>query len=113
MPADPDQQELSDPANRTRLSWSRTAIAFAAIGGAMLKSSPVAGIIVLLLSIPVWASVRRISKTPGAASPIGGLRLVTVTVVLVALAGLAVVVFGRQPASLDEILRLHFGHARH
>jgi uncharacterized membrane protein YidH (DUF202 family) len=113
MPDDPDPNEINDPASRTRLSWSRTAIGFAAIGGAMLKFSPVAGIVVLSLSVPVWAAVRRINQAPGAASRIGALRLVTVTVVLVALAALAVVAVGRQPASLDELFRLSSGHARH
>jgi uncharacterized membrane protein YidH (DUF202 family) len=44
-----DDPGIADPADRTRLAWSRTAIAFAAIGAAMLKTSPVAGVIVGVL----------------------------------------------------------------
>ncbi len=37
---EPDDPGIADPADRTRLAWTRTAIAFAAIGAAMLKLEP-------------------------------------------------------------------------
>jgi uncharacterized membrane protein YidH (DUF202 family) len=104
-PADPRHPAAIDPANRTRLAWTRTAVAFLAIGGAMLKSSPVAGFAVLLTSLPVWAVARRTDRTRLAASSPSGLRLVTATVVLVALVALVVAIFGHSPDSLGQLLR--------
>jgi uncharacterized membrane protein YidH (DUF202 family) len=92
---------IRDPADRTRLAWTRTAIAFAALGGVMLKSSPLAGGVVLALSVPVWAAVRRTrlpSRSPRA------LLAVTVIVVMVALVALAVTLLGSGPASLSKLL---------
>jgi uncharacterized membrane protein YidH (DUF202 family) len=104
MPADPDEPSVGDPANRTRLAWTRTAIAFAAIGAAMLKSSPAAGATVLALSLPIWAVARRTRHDADAVSGGRGLALVTVTVVLVALAALAVAFLGHSPGTLSELL---------
>jgi uncharacterized membrane protein YidH (DUF202 family) len=107
MPGKPDDRSVSDPANRTRLAWTRTAIAFAAIGAAMLKSSPVAGAIVLALTLPIWAAARRHRQRADALSPLSGLGLVTITVVLVALAALAVALLGRSPGTLSELIHGH------
>jgi uncharacterized membrane protein YidH (DUF202 family) len=104
MPAAPPEPPVTDPANRTGLAWTRTAIGFAAIGGAMLKLSPVAGGVVLLLSLPIWAVARRGVGT-GVALSWPRLRLVTATVVIVAVAALMVAIFGRSPDSLGQLLR--------
>jgi len=104
MPAKRDDRGVGDPANRTRLAWTRTAIAFAAIGAAMLKSSPAAGATVLALCLPIWAVARRTRHTAGALSLLSGLGLVTVTVVLVALAALAVALFGHSPGTVSELI---------
>jgi uncharacterized membrane protein YidH (DUF202 family) len=95
-----DDPGLVDPADRTRLAWNRTAIAFAAIGAAMLKSSPVAGLIVLVLTVPIWAAIR--STAPIATSR--KLHLVTATVLLVATAALVVAFIGHSPSTLSELL---------
>ncbi len=100
-PARP-QSPVLDPANRTKLAWTRTAIAFAAIGGLMLRLSPVAGLVVLVLSVPIWAVAHRSRDTD--LSP-RGLRLVTTTVVIVAVAAFVVAIFGRSPDSLGQLLR--------
>jgi uncharacterized membrane protein YidH (DUF202 family) len=105
--AEPDDPDIVDPASRTRLAWSRTAIAFAAIGAAMLKSSPVAGLVVLGLTVPVWATARRTSDRSGAIATVRDLRLVTVTVVLIAAAALAVAFLGHGPGTLAELLHGH------
>jgi uncharacterized membrane protein YidH (DUF202 family) len=97
---EPDDPGIVDPADRTRLAWNRTAIAFAAIGAAMLKSSPVAGVIVLVLTMPIWAAVRRTE----AISSTARLRLVTATVLLVATAALVVAFLGHGPSTLSELL---------
>jgi|HubBroStandDraft_6_1064221.scaffolds.fasta_scaffold816032_2 uncharacterized membrane protein YidH (DUF202 family) len=104
MPSPGPQPPVIDPANRTRLAWTRTAVAFAAIGGAMLKFSPVAGAVVLLLSLPIWAVARRTRGSLAVSSP-RGLQLVMATVVFVALAALIVALFGRSPDSLGQLLR--------
>jgi uncharacterized membrane protein YidH (DUF202 family) len=98
------QPPVIDPANRTRLAWNRTALGFAAIGGAMLKFSPIAGGVVLILSLPIWALARR-PHGDMVISSSRELRLVTATVVVVALAALVVAVFGRSPDSLGQLLR--------
>jgi uncharacterized membrane protein YidH (DUF202 family) len=98
--AEPDDPGIADPADRTRLAWSRTAIAFAAIGAAMLKVSPVAGLIVLALTMPIWAAVRKFDGI----STDRRLRLVTVTVVVVAAAALVMAFLGRSPSTLAELL---------
>jgi uncharacterized membrane protein YidH (DUF202 family) len=75
---------------RTDLAWSRTVIAFAAVGGAMLKTSIAAGLTVIVLGVLIWG-ILRILPEPGAsgANP-RRLRLVAVAVTGVALAALAV-----------------------
>jgi len=105
MPPASPRPPVVDPANRTRLAWTRTAVGFAAIGGAMLKVSPVAGLVVLLLSLPIWAVAHRSGSSNLAVSSPRGLRLVTITVVIVALAALVVAIFGRSPDSLGQLLR--------
>ena len=92
---------IRDPAARTRLAWTRTAIAFAALGAVMLRWSPVAGSVVLGLSVPVWAAVRG-SLLPSR-SP-RSLLLVTAIVVVVALVALAVTLIGPGPVSLRDLV---------
>jgi uncharacterized membrane protein YidH (DUF202 family) len=105
MPSENHTPPVIDPASRTSLAWTRTAVAFAAIGGLMLKVSPVAGFVVLVLSVPIWlVSHQRRGAAMVASSP-RRLKLVTVTIVLVALAALAVAIFGRSPDSLGQLLR--------
>src|SRR5689334_25285017 len=62
----PDDIEYADPGlaiERTELAWTRTAIGFAALGAALLKYRPVAGLLVLVLSAVVW----RLGRLPGTA----------------------------------------------
>jgi uncharacterized membrane protein YidH (DUF202 family) len=101
---EPDEPSVTDPANRTRLAWSRTALAFAAIGAAMLKNSPVEGSAVLAVTIVIWAVARRTSRRQDARSSAAALRLVTATVVLVALTALVVAFAGHSPDSLARML---------
>jgi uncharacterized membrane protein YidH (DUF202 family) len=96
--------EFRDPADRTRLAWTRTAIAFAALGAALLRSSPLAGSLVLALSVPVWAAARK-THLPSR-SPRGPL-LVSATVVVVALVALAITFLGPGPDSLGELVHGH------
>ena len=91
---------IRDPADRTRLAWTRTALAFAALGAGMLKSSPLEGAVVLALSVPVWAAVRGklLPRSPR------GLLVITVIVAIVAVVALAVAVLGSGPASVGQLL---------
>jgi uncharacterized membrane protein YidH (DUF202 family) len=105
MSAPRQHPSVIDPVNRTRLAWTRTAVGFAAIGGAMLKLSPVAGGVVLVLSLPIWAVARRSGGTDVTIASPGRLRLVTATAVIVAAAALIVAIFGRSPDTLGQLLR--------
>jgi uncharacterized membrane protein YidH (DUF202 family) len=70
------------------LAWTRTAIAFAAIGAAILRYHPAIGLPVVILSAVVW----RLGRLPGTAD-VGGTRdrrllLITVTITGISLASL-------------------------
>jgi uncharacterized membrane protein YidH (DUF202 family) len=87
----PDDPEESDPGlarERTSLAWTRTAISFAALGGAVLKVSVASGLIISAMAAIVW----RLGWTqrPGAQR----LGLITVSVVAVALLSLVIALTG-------------------
>ena len=46
---------------RTDLAWTRTAISFAALGGAILRATPAAGVLVLAMAALAW-SLGRLSR---------------------------------------------------
>jgi uncharacterized membrane protein YidH (DUF202 family) len=73
---------------RTRLAWTRTAIAFAAVGAAVLKSHLVAGLTVLGLAGVVWGLRQLFRDTAVTRSQTARLLGVTLTVVAVALVAL-------------------------
>jgi hypothetical protein len=85
---------------RTTLAWTRTALAFAAIGGIVLKRDLAAGFVVLALSVLVWV-VGRLAVVPGQvrARP-GRLLVITIAVTGVALIALMLAFFGPQTAGL-------------
>ena len=69
---------------RTTLAWTRTALSFAAVGGVVLKREVIPGLILLALAPAVWLLGRLAYDRPGK------LRLVTATIVAVALIALVV-----------------------
>lgn len=87
----PDEQEERDPGlarERTSLAWTRTAISFAALGGAVLKVNVVSGMIILAVAPLVW-HLGRVSRgnQAGTAPPaIGATRLLLITISIVAVA---------------------------
>jgi uncharacterized membrane protein YidH (DUF202 family) len=87
MTAGQDDHEDGPPGlarERTSLAWTRTALSFAAVGGVLLKKDVVAGLIVLATVPVIWELGRLAHHRPGR------LRLVTATIVAVALVALAV-----------------------
>ena len=106
---DPDGDGRNDPAGdpylaaaRTRLAWTRTALAFAAVGGVILKTSVPAGLAVLATCPLVWAAGRlgggpdpRAGAGAGPAPFVRRFRLITLTIVVVAVVALVVSVFAR------------------
>jgi uncharacterized membrane protein YidH (DUF202 family) len=108
-PAAPaDDIEDTDPGlarERTGLAWTRTAISFAALGGALLKTTPAAGALVLIMAVVIWGLGRVACRTgqPEASCRYRHL-LITITVALVSLVALAVVLLA---GSSTALLRPH------
>ena len=84
-----DDHEDGDPGAaraRTSLAWTRTALSFAAVGVVVLRKDIVAGLIILAAAPVIWRLGRLTYHRPGQ------LKLVTATIVAIALVALAVVV---------------------
>ena len=82
-----DDHEDADPGLarvRTSLAWTRTALSFAAVGGVMLKKDIIPGLLILATALVIWR-VGRLDYHRR-----GRLKLVTATVVAVALVALVV-----------------------
>lgn len=81
---------------RTELAWTRTAISFAALGGAILKTAPAAGVPVLALCILVWGIGRlpRRFERAGTHERRRMLLLISIAVTVVALVALGVALAG-------------------
>jgi hypothetical protein len=83
------------------MAWTRTALAFALVGGVILRTSVPAGLAVLAACPLVWAAGRVGGPSPRASAGVGPkpfarrFRLVTLTIVVVAVVALAVSVFAR------------------
>jgi uncharacterized membrane protein YidH (DUF202 family) len=80
----------SDPGlaeERTELAWRRTAIAFTALGGALVKMNPAIGIPTLALSTMTWYLGHRTAARTGTRPP----GLTTVAVIAVSLMTLTTV----------------------
>ena len=86
---------------RTRLAWTRTALAFAAIGGVILKRDLAAGFVVLALSGLVWL-LGRLALVPG---PVRGrpgpLLVISIAVTGVAIVALMLTLLGPQTSGLS------------
>jgi len=106
----PDDPEDVDPglaAERTRLAWLRTAIAFAAVGGAALRDDVVIGLVMLTAAPAIWVLGHFVSRSVRPAQRSGHLLLVTVAVTVIALLALLGALLGHSPASLRDVLPLH------
>ena len=70
---------------RTSLAWTRTALSFAAVGGVALRKDVIAGLLILATVPVIWRLGRLAHHRPGR------LRLVTATIVAVAVVALVIV----------------------
>jgi uncharacterized membrane protein YidH (DUF202 family) len=110
MPPQGDDPEDADPGlarERTRMAWQRTAIAFAALGVAVLRRAPPLGLPVLAVTPLIWAQGRLAGSWPRNMPRSRQLLLVTVIVVLVSVLALGIAIFGAGPASLRDIFPRH------
>jgi uncharacterized membrane protein YidH (DUF202 family) len=83
---------------RTALAWTRTAISFAALGGAVLKANVVTGLIILAIAPVIWhlGRVSRGRADDTSLPAVGATRLflITAAIVAVSLLCLVIAVFG-------------------
>jgi uncharacterized membrane protein YidH (DUF202 family) len=93
-----EEGDVGRALERTSLSWTRTALAFAALGGVVLKQNVITGLIILAVVPLIW----RLGRLPRSASTLGGLptvggtriRVITASIVGVALLRLLIAVLG-------------------
>lgn len=104
---DPEESDPGLARERTSLSWTRTAISFAALGGVVLKANAITGLIILALAPVVW-NIGRLSRggSPSRRLPaVGGsrIRLITGLIVSVSVLCLIIAVLGPSvPGALHE-----------
>jgi len=94
---DPEETQPGLARERTSLSWTRTAISFAALGGVMLKENVITGAIILAVTPLIWRLGRlSVSGSPGQLPAVGitRIRVITVSIVGVSLLSLLVAVLG-------------------
>jgi uncharacterized membrane protein YidH (DUF202 family) len=95
-PAEPSEDiEYVDPGlarERTELAWTRSSIAFAALGAAILKVRPAAGAPILVFSVVIW-SLGHV-KRDEAGTAARRVLLVTIAVTLLAAAALVLAILG-------------------
>jgi Domain of unknown function (DUF202) len=95
---EPEERDPGLARARTSLAWTRTAIGFAALGGAVLKVNVITGLIILAMAPLVW-QLGRISGSgsPGTDLPAMGttrIRLITLSIVAVSVLSLLVALLG-------------------
>jgi hypothetical protein len=97
---DPEERDPGLARERTSLSWTRTAISFAALGGTVLKANVLTGLVILAVAPLVWQlgrAARGPAAGPGSLPAAGATRLflITVSIVTVALLCLVIAIFGK------------------
>ncbi len=106
--SDPEERDPGLARERTSLAWTRTAISFAALGGAVLKVNVVTGLIILAIAPLVWqlgrlsgdvlqeGAAKAADTKAGDPEMIGvtRIRLITVSIVGVSLLCLLVALLG-------------------
>jgi uncharacterized membrane protein YidH (DUF202 family) len=95
---DPEERDPGLAHERTSLSWTRTAISFAALGGTVLKANVITGLIILAIAPVIW-QLGRVSRGNGGWTDLPAvsatrLFIITVSIVAVSLLCLVVAIFG-------------------
>ena len=97
-PSETEEGDAGLALERTSLSWTRTALSFAALGGVMLTENVITGLIILAVVPLIWRLGRppRSGWPPGGLPTVGGrrIRMITVSIVGVSLLSLLVAVLG-------------------
>ena len=91
-PSDYDPE--TDPGHareRTALSWTRTALSFGAVGGVIVKSHVILGLVVMAIAPVIW-QLGRLAKGP---PPPARLKVITLTILVVSGVALVVAFSGR------------------
>jgi uncharacterized membrane protein YidH (DUF202 family) len=104
------QRSDSDPGlarERTRLAWSRTVLAFAAVGIVVLRKDVAAGVIVLATAPVVWLVGHVVAREARPERKSARLLVVTASVIVTAIVALLVAFLSHSPGSLDEIFPRH------
>jgi uncharacterized membrane protein YidH (DUF202 family) len=94
LPEDPEDLSPGTAAERTRLAWQRTAIAFGAVGLVMLREEPAAGLPVLAAAPLIWVLGRYVSSVAPPQQRARRLLLVTVAVTGVAVVAVVAAFIG-------------------
>ncbi len=101
---DPEDRDPGLARERTSLAWTRTAISFAALGGAVLKENAITGLVILAITPVIWQIGRAsLGKATQADAPRANLLsvaparlfIITASIVAVSLLCLVVAVFGK------------------
>jgi uncharacterized membrane protein YidH (DUF202 family) len=95
----PEERDPGLARERTSLSWTRTAISFAALGGTVLKVNVATGLIILIIAPVIW-QLGRVSRGalpgpddgPSAMAGVGATRLLLITVSIVAVSVLCLII---------------------
>ena len=90
-PGDPDE-DRGLARERTALAWTRTALSFGALGGVILKSHVVIGLIVLAIVPVVWQIGRLAGQGPERIA--GRVKMIAATVIAVSAVALVVAFLG-------------------
>jgi uncharacterized membrane protein YidH (DUF202 family) len=95
---DPEERDPGLARERTSLAWTRTALSFAALGGAVLKVNAITGLLILAIAPVIWQAgrVARGQSTGTGLPAVGATRLflIAVSIVAVSLLCLLVAIFG-------------------
>jgi drug/metabolite transporter (DMT)-like permease len=92
---------------RTRLAWSRTVLAFAAVGIVVLRKDVAAGLVVLATAPVVWVIGHIVAREVNPERKSARLLVVTVSVIVTAVVALLVAFLSHSPGSLEEIFPRH------
>jgi hypothetical protein len=104
---DPDFPDPGLARERTRLAWSRTVLAFAAVGIVVLRKDVVGGLVVLATAPVVWIIGHLMAREVSPERKSARLLVVTVSVIVTAVVALLVAFLSHSPASLEEIFPRH------